>query len=283
MQGASLRNRMKAYESVTRDYLIKRMPVIIRLDGKAFHSFTKGFVKPFDEILSTAMQDTMWYLCENIQNCVLGYTQSDEISLILVDYEKIDTESWFNNNIQKIVSISASMATTAFNIRFRRLVDTYCNIGGFIDKKQTPYWSKKSLLSGASDGDYKFGLFDSRAFNIPKEEVNNYMIWRQQDATRNSIQSLAQTLYSQKELEGISNNDLQNKMFTEKDVNWNDLPEWNKRGCCCIKKPMFVKVHDEIHDTDRKQLISRMKWVIDMNIPIFSQNTKYINTKIMLD
>ena len=283
MQGASLGDRMKSYESVTRDYLIKRMPVIIRLDGKAFHSFTKGFVKPFDEILSTAMQDTMWYLCENIQNCVLGYTQSDEISLILVDYEKIDTESWFNNNIQKIVSISASMATVAFNIRFRRLVDTYCNIGEITDKEQSPYWSKKSLLSGTPDGDYKFGLFDSRVFNIPKEEVNNYMIWRQQDATRNSIQSLAQTLYSQEELKGISNNDLQNKMFTEKDVNWNDLPEWNKRGCCCIKKPMFVKVHDEIHDTDRKQLISRMKWVIDMNIPIFSQNTKYINTKIMLD
>ena len=98
--------RMKKYEYVSRTYLTTRTPVIIRIDGKCFHSFTRGFKKPFDEILSDTMQETMKYLCENIQGCVLGYTQSDEITLILVDYKDIDTCAWFDYNIQKCPNIS---------------------------------------------------------------------------------------------------------------------------------------------------------------------------------
>ena len=114
----ALGNRMKTYENVTRNYLTRRMPVIIRIDGKSFHTFTRGFKRPFDDVLVKSMQDTMKYLCENIQGCVLGYTQSDEITLVLVDYQNRDTSAWFDNNIQKMASVSASMATMAFNEAF---------------------------------------------------------------------------------------------------------------------------------------------------------------------
>lgn len=116
MDKTTIGDRMKNnYENITRYYLTRRMPVIIRIDGKAFHTFTKGFKKPFDDILVKTMQDTMKYLCENIQGCVLGYTQSDEISLVLTDYAELTTDAWFGNNLQKMCSVSASMATMAFN------------------------------------------------------------------------------------------------------------------------------------------------------------------------
>lgn len=116
MDKTTIGDRMKNnYENITRYYLTRRMPVIIRIDGKAFHTFTRGFKKPFDDILVKTMQDTMKYLCENIQGCVLGYTQSDEISLVLTDYAELTTDAWFGNNLQKMCSVSASMATMAFN------------------------------------------------------------------------------------------------------------------------------------------------------------------------
>ena len=114
---------MKGYESVSKTRLVSRMPVIIRIDGKAFHTFTRGFKKPFDEVLIKSIQDTMKYLCENIQGCVLGYHQSDEITLVLVDYKKLNSSSWFDNEVQKICSIAASMATMAFNKFFKSNVE----------------------------------------------------------------------------------------------------------------------------------------------------------------
>lgn len=93
-----LGDRMKKYEYVTRTYLMRRTPVIIRVDGKAFHTFTRGFARPFDEVFSRSMQVTMQYLCENIQGCVLGYTQSDEITLVLIDYKELDSQVWFDYN-----------------------------------------------------------------------------------------------------------------------------------------------------------------------------------------
>ena len=114
-----LATRMKEfYEGVPKTRLVRRMPVAIRLDGKAFHTFTRGFKKPFDEVLGKAMRKTMKYLCENIQGCVLGYTQSDEITLILLDYKYLNSDAWFDYEIQKMCSIAASMATMAFNKAF---------------------------------------------------------------------------------------------------------------------------------------------------------------------
>ena len=119
----NLGTRMKEfYEQVPKFRLYRRTPVAIRIDGKAFHTFTRGFQKPFDEILIRSMQATMKYLCENIQGCVLGYTQSDEITLILIDYKNLNSDAWFDYEIQKICSIAASMATMAFNKFFSAYV-----------------------------------------------------------------------------------------------------------------------------------------------------------------
>lgn len=157
-----LGNRMKNnYENVPKTRLTRRTPVAIRLDGKAFHTFTRGFERPFDTVLMETMQDTMKYLCKNVQGCVFGYTQSDEITLILIDYQKFNSEAWFNYEVQKICSVSASMATMAFNKFF------YDNLPA--DSEHTDIYYK-ALERGA--------MFDARCFNIPKEEVANLIYWR---------------------------------------------------------------------------------------------------------
>ena len=217
-----LGDRMKDYyESRSKTRLIRRMPVIIRLDGKAFHTFTKGFEKPFDMVMVKAMQETMKYLCENIQGCVLGYTQSDEITLVL------DTDAWFDYDVQKLCSVSASMATLIFNRRFQEQI-VELSYNGKLDDDELTSSYKRSFKTGA--------MFDARCFNISKEEVTNCLLWRQQDATRNSIHMTGRAYFSHKQIEGLNSNDIQNLLFQEKGINWNDLPTTLKRGSCCIKK-----------------------------------------------
>ena len=259
MDRTTLGDRMKNnYENITRYYLTRRMPVIIRIDGRAFHTFTRGFKKPFDDILVSTMQDTMKYLCENIQGCVLGYTQSDEISLVLTDYAELTTDAWFGNNLQKMCSVSASMATVAFN-KF-----LYDNMPAEEENSGTYY---KALEKGA--------MFDSRVFTISKEEVCNYLIWRQQDATRNSIQSVGQANFSQKELHGKSCNKIQDMLMLQKGINWNDYSTTLKRGSCCIKTLIQV-LSTEVKGGESP--IS--KWVIDNEIPIFTQDRNYVEKLI---
>lgn len=250
MDRSSLGDRMKRYEAVPKHFLMRRQPAIMRLDGKAFHTFTRGFDKPFDKTFMSAMQQTMKFLCENIQGCVVGYTQSDEITLVLCDYQELDTDAWFGYNVQKMVSVAASMATHAFNLNL--MAEVVSESRGINDKV---IFISEKLSKGA--------FFDARVFTVPIAEVNNCLLWRQQDATRNSIQALAQSLYSQKQLEGINTKLLQDKMFSEKGVNWNDLSTVEKRGTCCIK-------------TDKG-------WGLDYDIPIFSQDTEYINSRIVFE
>lgn len=264
MDKTSLGNRMKRYESVPKNYLMHRQPAIIRLDGKAFHTFTRGFIKPFDNILSETMQETMKYLCENIWGCVLGYTQSDEISLILCDYQKLDTDAWFGYSIQKMVSVAASMATMKFNQYFAQQANEFYISNDELDDSDDDGKSLYAYEDALNTAARKGALFDARVFTLPIEEVNNYLLWRQQDATRNSVHALAQSLYPHKELQGINTKALQDKMFSEKGINWNDLPTEQKRGSCCRKN----------NDAD---------WFIDYEIPIFSQNTDYVNSRIIFE
>ncbi len=246
----NLHERMKQYEAVSQTYLMRRTPVIIRLDGVAFHTFTKKFDKPMDEVFSNAMKVTTIYLVNNIQGCVLGYTQSDEISLVLQDYKKLDTDAWFGYNVQKLVSVSAKMATDHFHRAFYKATsivsEEIC-----IDV----YWNAMT--------DNNVG-FDSRCWNLPFEEVNNYLIDRQQDAERNSINLLAQQYYSQKELDGIKSNELQNKLFTEQGINWNDLPTDQKRGFLAL--PNNDPINEELFET-----------------PIFSKEPDFVNSRIRFD
>lgn len=275
MDKTSLGDRMKNnYENINRFYLTRRMPIIIRTDMKAGHTFTKGMKKPFDDIFVKTMQETMKYLCENIQGCVLGYTQSDEISLVLVDYAELTTDAWFGNNLQKMCSVSASMATLAFNKAFTR------NISKQSKRLYTEHLEEKdaSYIETLESAMNKGAMFDSRVFTIPKEEVCNALIWRQQDATRNSILSVGQANFSQKELHGKSCNNIQDMLMTQKGINWNDYSTTLKRGSCCIKADDSLTEYDEVGNICGH--IKRSKWVIDNEIPIFSQDRNYIERLI---
>lgn len=279
MDKTTIGDRMKNnYENISRYYLTRRMPVIIRIDGKAFHTFTRGMKRPFDDILVKTMQDTMKYLCENIQGCVLGYTQSDEISLVLVDYAELTTDAWFGNNLQKMCSVSASMATLAFNQFFSHNVEGLeSDLAQEHETDGMTEWVKTMLsyYQIYRTALKKGAMFDSRVFTIPKEEVCNYFIWRQQDATRNSIQSVGQANFSQKELNGKSCNDIQDMLMTQKGINWNDYPTTLKRGSCCIRKTI------QDPDVDIKDgAYPITKWVIDNEIPIFTQDRNYVEKLI---
>lgn len=267
--GDNLGDRMKGYENISRIYLTKRTPVIIRIDGKAFHTFTRGFVRPFDSILMDAMQKTAEYLCKNITGCKLAYVQSDEISLLLTDYDTISTQPWFDNNLQKLVSIASSMATLEFNRVFSRTVreisegyvwrpvSTAALWGKRDDKNWEAY--SKSIRTGA--------MFDARAFILPKEEVRNYFIWRQQDATRNSIQMVGRANFSDKQLHKKSCAMIQDMLMLEKGINWNDILTDCKRGACVVTTATEAG----------------KQWVIDREIPIFTQDRNYIESRVYLE
>ena len=254
----ALGDRMKEfYENRSKTYLTRRTPVIIRLDGKAFHSFTKGFNRPYDEIFHEAMNETLRYLCKNIQGCKLGYTQSDEITLLLTDYEKLTTDAWFGYSVLKMCSVAASMATLAFNQEFRKAFEGYFN--EYTTSEEYYVTMCKAIDKGA--------MFDASVFNIPKEEVANCFIWRQQDATRNAIQMLGQSHFSHKELDCKDQNDIQDMLMLELGINFNDMPVPFKRGVCCYRKDCSDVI---IEGPNRKQ------WVIDLNIPIFTQDREFI-------
>lgn len=272
----SLGDRMKEnYENRAKTYLVRRMPVIIRLDGKAFHTFTKGMKKPYDEIFHNTMNATMKYLCENIQGCNLGYTQSDEITLLLTDYDTLDTDAWFGYNVQKMCSISAAMATMAFNYYFQKFVSEACNCN---DWTTSSYWGK--AIDKDEFGFFKTAMFDSRCFNIPKEEVTNCFIWRQQDATRNAIRMLGYCHYSSKAIENVSNNELQDMLMTQKGINFNDMPTEFKRGVCCIKEEYYPEAAPGCEDCPIDATSVRTRWVLDKEIPIFTQDREYVERNV---
>lgn len=278
-----LGKRMKEfYEAVPKTRLVRRTPVAIRIDGKAFHTFTRGFEKPFDEVLGRAMRKTMQYLCENIQGCVLGYTQSDEITLILIDYKKLTSSAWFDYEVQKMCSIAASMATMAFNRFFAGEVKTFT----FNNGENYERGSKEAILCEVyRNAVNKGAMFDARVFNIPKEEVANLIYWRQIDATRNSIQMVGQANFSHKELQNKSCNVIQEMLFQERDINWNDFPTHLKRGSCCVKSDVSITFATEHEDGSvTTGAVERPHWEIDLEIPIFKEEGRqYINRRILYD
>lgn len=220
------------YESRSQTHLTRRIPVIMRIDGKAFHTYTKGLNKPFDGGLMDDMNSTAIHLCQNIQGAKCAYVQSDEISILITDYDTLQTDAWFDYNVQKICSISASLATGVFNyLRIKRLFGS--TIGTFV---KDPIYTKEYVVSMPFETFDNFILasFDSRTFNIPKEEVANYFLARQKNAVKNSIASVAQSLYSSKELHGKNGNQQQELIF-QKGINWNDFSVSEKRGRFIVK------------------------------------------------
>jgi tRNA(His) guanylyltransferase len=240
-----LGDRMKEqYEDRTRFLLPRRTYTIIRVDGKAFHSYTRKFKRPFDDGLSNAMDRTCVELCKNIQGAQLGYVQSDEISIVVTDFESTQTAAWFNGNLQKIVSVASSMATAYFNIFVQDC-----------DRQNIP------------DGP---ATFDARAFTIPdREEVCNYLIWRQKDASRNSVQAVAQSLYSHAQLHGKNNANLQDLIF-RMGQNWDDYSPRNKRGAAIARN----------YNVAGCETPGRSEWQADQNTPIFTQDRGYLDDRI---
>lgn len=249
--------RMKEfYEEIPKTKLMRRTPVAIRVDGKSFHTFTRGMQRPFDAILVKTMQQTMQYLCENVQGTVMGYCQSDEITLLLIDYKKFSSAAFFNYEVQKMCSIAASMATMAFNKFFRENVEN----------SQTEDEKYRFALEKAEQ---RGAMFDALCFNIPKEEAANLLYWRQLDSTRNSIQMVGQSNFSHKQIYGKSCSQIQDMLMQEKDINWNDFPTHLKRGSCCIRK--------------ENEEAGRPNWVIDTEIPIFKgEGREYIEKLIFV-
>lgn len=237
----SLGSRMKEfYENRSKTQLLRRSYSIIRIDGKAFHTYTRGLKQPFDLGLIEDMGLTTMELCTKIQGAKFAYVQSDEISILITDFDNLNTDMWFNGNVQKIVSVSASIATAKFNhLRLRRILSNTL-IKDYV----------------GTINNMKLAEFDSRVFQIPySEEVVNYFIWRQKDAIRNSISSVAQSLYSPKELFGKKTNDMQ-EMILQKGINWDDFSSREKKG------GIICKLDDN--------------WVIPTEIPIFTQDKEFL-------
>ena len=250
MKNDSLGDRMKSfYENRSKTYLTRRTPVIIRLDGCHFHTFTRGFAKPFDRRMMEAMQETTLALCNEIQGCVLGYTQSDEITLVLVDYKSLDSEAWFDYSVQKLCSVAASKATKHFNRIFAEkasgLMKRYYDNLLPNKKKYIDILDDVGKVVNAYERAIKVGAeFDARAFNIPRDELLNCLLWRIKDCNRNSINSLGQAHFSHKELQGKNTSEVQDMLIEKFGVNWNDLSNFEKTGTIIAQSEKGFEIKD---------------------------------------
>lgn len=248
----TLSDRMKDYELVSDYRLTKRTPVIVRIDGKAFHTYTKGLDKPFDSTLSEAMNYVCRKLIETVQGCKFAYTQSDEISLLLTDWDKSTTDCYFDYRVQKMVSVLASAATMYFNQYIVSKVLYWQKGKSELSEKLFDKWAVKA---GSA-------MFDARAYNLPKEEVCNYFIWRQEDASRNSIQSLGRSKFSFKQMLNKKNSEVQDMLFNEYNINWNFIDTKWKRGFAVYRDEDGIKS--------------------DFEIPLFKQNRAFIDKYLII-
>ena len=280
MDTSDLAKRMKDYEMRDRYFLQKRIPVAIRVDMRAGHTFTRGFKRPFDDIFMKSMQETAKYMCENMGNAKFAYVQSDEITIILTDYDTLETDCWFNYRTDKLCSISASMATMAFNKYFEENVTNevleYKMVPHCVEIQQEIKEYHNTLIAALDKG----ATFDARCFNIPKEEVTNLIYWRQLDASRNSIQMVGQANFSHNELQNKSCNDIQDMLMLQKNINWNDFPTYQKRGSCIVKSDEKETITEDNIGT---KMTIRSKWIIDKEMPILKgKDRAYIDKLVYI-
>ena len=230
----SLGDRMKAnFEDRTRYLLPRRTYTIIRLDGKAFHTLTRGCVKPFDDHISGAMTAAAVAVVSEAQGAKLAYIQSDEISIVLTDFDSITTQAWFDGNVQKIASVSAGIASAAFSHAFGRT-----------------------------------GIFDSRVFTIPDPvEVENYFIWRQKDAIRNSVQSCAQAIFSPGMLHGKNIANMLT-MLAGEGHHWDAIAQHYRNGWAITRQAR------------EDAPVERWSWAPDWNVPIFTEQREYLASRV---
>ncbi len=257
MDKTSLGDRMKMYESQTETRVMPRLPMIVRLDGRSFSKFTKGMKKPFDDDFRQAMVETTKYLVDKTQ-AKIGYTQSDEISLVLYTDNLKSGSTMFDGRVQKITSNFASMATVKF-----------------LTEMQKRFPEKVA-------GD-NLPTFDARVFAVPsKVEAYNAILWRVNDAVKNSVSMLAHSEFSHKSLHGLSTGQKQYKLLTERDINWNDLPSGCKQGTFVRKEKVEVKLEQEKLDkipADKRPengMVIRGK-MVEMDMPNFHKLSNAID------
>lgn len=263
----ALGNRMKKYENVTRYSLPPRTFTILRVDGRAFHTWTKKLTRPYDTDLMTCMDAAAIALCEQISGTQFAYVQSDEISLLAVDFLDINTQPWFDGVIQKWVSVGASIATMAFNMKvleFMRGTDT-SRLGQIKQPNAT---------------------FDARVYTIPDfVEVGNYFVWRQKDAVRNSVTMLAQAYASHKQLQGKSTTQRHEIIHAAGD-NWAKHPGNFKNGRV-IRHKSFEEVTVETRGLPAKEKVAALdqrtsNWIVDTETPVFTKDRDYLRDMIPL-
>ena len=248
----NLSDRMKAYEQAARVTFPRRMPLIIRVDGKAFSKYTSRLPgKPFDRNFISVMESVAIALCTEIQGAQLAYVQSDEVSVLVHGYKKFETSPWYNNQLQKIVSVSAAIASATFTANSWRM---------FHDN------SDPANFYGPSTDDIEPAYFDSRAFVLPDAEVCNYFVNRQQDAVRNSTQMLARSIFSHSECHQKNVPTLR-IMCHDAGKPWEDLTPTIRKGRC-VKR--FI---------DRE----RSCWKVDTDIPMFNENRAYVEDLLALE
>lgn len=266
-----LGKRMKAYEGAATKKLVKKLPVIIRVDGRAFHTFTRKLNKPFDDLLIDAMEYTLQYLCKNVTGCVFGYMQSDEISLLVQDYKSEETQPWFEYRVDKLCSITASMATFAFNRAFENYTTDFYNA---CSESESAFKENEERIKTLLECCNKGAVFDARAFTLPFNEVTNYFYWRQADAMRNSVEMVGHANFSHKKLHKVNTEGIIEMLKTEAGVDYDKLSVPQKRGVCCIKTKMPSFTPDG-------SPVMRTTWVTDINIPVFKgDGREYIESKI---
>ena len=223
-----LGDRMRAYEDVPKIYLMRRVPVVIRTDIRSGGSFVKGFNKPFDDVFGKTMIRTMEHVAKEIQGCIFAYTQSDEISFVLSDYKKLNSAAWFDYNVEKVASLAASEATFAFNKYFAE------EVRNFIDSKNPTSISDEEIkmIDTYERAIDKGVRFDGRCANYPKDEVANYIYWRQSDAMRNSVSMAARAQFSHKQCDHKNQSQLKEMLMNECGINWDDYATHYKHGVC---------------------------------------------------
>lgn len=240
----TLGDRMKQYEETSRTILTPGVPKIIRLDGKAFHTFTRGFKQPYDIDIMSSMCTAAKIVMKEIGGIArFAYIQSDECSICINDAITEYSQAWYANQVQKMVSVAASIMSVNFS------------------------FSVAKAITHNDDLIYSFkpAYFDARVFQVPSiDEILNNMIWRQQDATRNSISQWSRSMFSHKELQGKNSSEMQDMMMS-KGFNWNDAPTWTKRGVVVYKVP-------------GEQDGQRTTWIEDMEIPIFTKDRDYLKS-----
>lgn len=242
---AELHAEAKMYENAGRCSLATKVPVFVRIECKSYGAMIASTNKPYDDLLTEVMQQTMLHLCEEMQGCVFGYLADGEITAILTDYHKPSSVAWLNYDPQKICSEAASLATNIFARELRRLIADF----------ETAYVGddKADLLSVYKNVEYYGARFSTTCFNIPEDRVCAMVYYRQLDARRTAIQSLGRYYFSRNEIIGKSNSEVI-AMLDDNGIYWNDLPSFVRVGTCCNK--------------GEKPFAKKSKWRIDHDVPI---------------